>query len=44
MDEIDPETWLAERDAARTLVLTEEVLGLANDYALILLQTELDED
>ena len=42
--EIDPEVWLGDRDAARTLLLTEQVLGQANGFALILLQAELGED
>ena len=43
-DEVDPETWLTERGAARVLALTEQALGQANGYALTLLQAELDEE
>ena len=44
IEEIEPDLWLAERDLARTLVLTEQVLGQRDGYALILLQAELGED
>jgi Zn-dependent peptidase ImmA (M78 family) len=44
IEEIEPTVWLSERDAERVLSLTEQVLGQRDDYALILLQAELDED
>lgn len=43
-EEIDADVWLTERDAARTLLLTEQVLGQRDEYALVLLQAEMDED
>ena len=43
-EEVEPDTWFAERDANRTLALSEQVLGRSNGYAMTLLQTELDED
>nr|WP_295374290.1 ImmA/IrrE family metallo-endopeptidase [uncultured Sphingosinicella sp.] len=42
-EDIDPSAWLSDRDARRTLSLTEQVLGQRNGYALILLQAELDD-
>ena len=44
IEEVEPDVWLSERDAERTLVLTEQVLGQRDGYVLILLQAELDED
>jgi Zn-dependent peptidase ImmA (M78 family) len=44
IEEIEPTVWLSERDAGRVLSLTEQVLGQRDDYALILLQAELDEN
>jgi Zn-dependent peptidase ImmA (M78 family) len=44
IDEIEPDVWLDEREAARTLMLTEQVLGQRDGYAMLLLQAELDED
>ncbi len=43
-EEVEPDVWLSDRDAARTLVLTEQVLGQRDGYALVLLQAEMDED
>lgn len=43
-EEVEPETWLGERDARRTLVLTEQVLFQSKGYAVTLLQAEMDED
>ena len=43
-EEIDPSVWLSERDAERTLSLTEQVLCQRDGYALILLQAELDDE
>jgi Zn-dependent peptidase ImmA (M78 family) len=44
VEEVEPTIWLSERDAERVLSLTEQVLGQRDDYALILLQAEMDED
>lgn len=44
VEEVEPDTWFSERDAARTLVFTEQTLGQRNGYALTLLQAELDEE
>lgn len=44
IEEVEPDIWLGDRDASRTLMLTEQVLGQQNGYALILLQAEMDED
>lgn len=43
-EEVDPDVWLTERDAERTLLLTEQVLGQRDDYAMILLQAEMDDE
>lgn len=43
-EEVDPGAWLSERDAKRTLELTEQVLGQRDGYALVLLQIEFDEE
>jgi Zn-dependent peptidase ImmA (M78 family) len=43
-EEVEPDIWLPERGASRTLALTEEALGQRDGYALILLQAELDEE
>ncbi|MDC8755639.1 ImmA/IrrE family metallo-endopeptidase [Erythrobacter sp. sf7] len=43
-EETDPDTWLSESAAARTLALTEQALGQRDGYALTLLQAELDEE
>ena len=42
-EEVDPEAWLSERDAKRTLELTEQVLAQRDGYALVLLQIEFDD-
>lgn len=42
--ELEPEAWLTERDARRTLLLAEQVLAQREGFAMILLQAELDED
>ncbi|MDN3644651.1 ImmA/IrrE family metallo-endopeptidase [Pontixanthobacter aestiaquae] len=44
IEEIEPDIWFDERNASRVLVLSEQVLGQQNGYAMILLQAELDED
>lgn len=44
IEEIDPSAWFSERDAKRVLSLTEQVLGQRDEYMLVLLQAELDED
>lgn len=43
-DEVEPDIWLSERDATRTLALTEQALGQRDGYALTLLQAELDDE
>ena len=43
-EEVEADTWLSDRDAERVLVLTEQVFGQSNGYALTLLQAELDDD
>ena len=42
-EECDPATWLSERDARRTEVLLEQVLGQANEFAMVLLHAELSD-
>lgn len=44
IEEVDPEAWLCERDAKRTLDLTEQVLAQHDGYALALLQIEFDDE
>ena len=44
LEEIEPDTWLGERDAQRALALDEQVLGQSSGYRMILLVGELDED
>ena len=44
IEEVEPDVWFSERDAARTLRLFEQILGQSNGYALILLQAELDDE
>ena len=44
VEEVEPDVWLTERDAERTLLLTEQVLGQRDDYAMILLQAEMDDE
>lgn len=39
----DPATWLSERDARRTELLLEQVLGQANHFAMVLLHAELSD-
>ncbi|RDC58927.1 hypothetical protein HME9302_00103 [Alteripontixanthobacter maritimus] len=43
-EEIDADIWLGERDAARVLLLTEQVVAQQQKYVMILLLAELDED
>lgn len=43
VEEIDPDVWLAERDAARVLSLTEQALSQRGGFAMTLLQAELDD-
>ena len=43
-EEADPETWIGEHDAERTLLLTEQVIGQRGGYAMTLLQAELDDE
>lgn len=40
-EECDPEVWLGERGAARVEVLTEQVLGQQQGYAMVLLHAEM---
>lgn len=44
IDECDPDTWFDDRGAARVEELTEQCLGQANGFAMILLHAELIED
>lgn len=44
VEEIEPDTWLTDRDADRALLMTEQVLGQRNGYAMILLRAEMDEE
>ena len=44
IEEVDPEAWLSERDAKRTLEMTEQVLAQRDGYALVLLQIEFDDE
>ena len=44
IEEVDPEVWLSERDAKRTLELTEQVLAQRDGCALVLLQIEFDDE
>lgn len=43
-EEIEADEWLAEREAQRVLLMTEQVLGQANGYSLTLLLAELDDE
>ncbi len=43
-EEVDADCWLTDRGADRTLVLSEQVLGQRQGFALTLLQAELDEE
>lgn len=43
-EELDADIWLGERDAARVLFLTEQVLAQQQGYAMILLTAELDDE
>lgn len=42
-EECDPEIWIGERGAKRVEVLTEQVLGQQQGYAMVLLHAEMDE-
>lgn len=44
VEEVEPDTWLSPGDADRTLLLTEQVLGQRDGYALSLLQAEIDDE
>ncbi len=44
IEEVEPDAWLSEREAARALTLTEQALGQRDGHAITLLQVELDED
>lgn len=44
VEEIEPDVWFDDREAACVLCLTEQVLGQANGFALTLLQVELDDE
>lgn len=41
LEECDPAIWLSQRDSTRTELLLEQVLGQANEFAMILLYAEL---
>lgn len=41
LEECDPTIWLTDRDAARTELLLEQLLGQAHEYAMVLLHAEL---
>lgn len=43
LEECDPAIWLSERDARRTELLLEQVLGQANEFAMVLLHVELSD-
>lgn len=43
LDECDPAIWLSERDAGRTELLLEQVLGQAKDFAMVLLYAEFSD-
>lgn len=43
-EENEPDIWLSERDAQRTLALTEQVIFQSMGFAMTLLQAEMDED
>lgn len=43
LEECDPAIWLSERDAGRTELLLEQVLGQANGFAMVLLHAELSD-
>lgn len=43
-EEVEPDIWLSEHGADRTLAITEQVLSQRNGYALTLLQAELDDE
>ncbi len=43
-DECDPEGWFDDRNAARVEVLTEQLLGQGEGFAMLLLHAELDDD
>ena len=44
IEEVQPDAWLTERDAARLLALDEQVLGQSRGFQMILLVAEFDED
>ena len=44
IEEVEPDAWFIERDAERVLVLTEQVRGQSDGYAMVLLQAEMDDD
>lgn len=44
VEDVEPDAWFSGRDAARTLSLSEQILGQSDGYALILLQAELDDE
>lgn len=43
LEECDPVTWLSQSDVARTELLLEQVLGQANEFAMVLLHAELSD-
>ena len=44
IEECDPELWFDQRGAARIDVLTEQILGQANGFAMLLLHAELTDE
>ncbi|MEO6360074.1 MAG: hypothetical protein ABIO43_05815 [Sphingomicrobium sp.] len=42
-EECHPEVWLSDRDCGRAELLTEQVLGQANGYMMVLLRAEITE-
>ena len=43
-EECDPEVWFDESNAARVELLTEQLLGQRDKYAMLMLQAELADD
>jgi Zn-dependent peptidase ImmA (M78 family) len=43
LEECDPAIWLSDRDASRTELLLEQVLGQANEFAMVMLHAEISD-
>jgi hypothetical protein len=43
LEECEPAIWLSDRDASRTEILLEQVLGQANEFAMLLLHAEISD-